>query len=267
MQEEIAPLLVLGDCIEHMKSIDSGSVDLVLCDPPYGTTTCKWDNVLELGPLWATLNRVIKPNGAIVLFATQPFSSQLVNSNLKGFKYSWYWKKSKASNFPQAPNMPLKIIEEILVFSNGVVCHASQVGDRRMPYYPQGITKGVKIIKQRRNTSHLNYHRETQAQHVGGYRCKNENYPQTLLNFKSENGHHPTQKPVTLLEYLIRTYTQAGDLVLDFTMGSGSTGVACKKSHRRFIGIEKDPGYFEIAEERIRSAEGAQLVFPGLNFL
>ena len=246
--------LMLGDCLERMKEIESGSVDAIICDPPYGTTACKWDSIIPLDLMWEQLKRVIKPNGAIVLFGSQPFTSILGASNISQLKYSWAWEKSKASNFPHAPNMPLKILEDVLVFSGGIIGHTSQAKERRITYNPQGVTEGKTVVKQNKNTSELKYHRESQTNHTTGYKCKSEGYPKTLIKIKSEGGLHPTQKPVALMEYLIKTYTNEGETVLDFTMGSGTTGVACKNLNRRFIGIEMDENYFNIAKERIEKA-------------
>lgn len=192
-------MLMLGDCLERMKEIPDGSVDLILTDPPYGTTACKWDSIIPLELMWEQLKRVIKPNGVILLYSTQPFTTKLASSNIGQFKYSLYWKKSKASNFPHTPNMPLKIIEEILMFTGGAVGHISQAGDRRSTYNPQGIREGSTVVKQSPNKSELKYHRESQTNHKGGYKCKAEGYPTSLLEFKSENGLHPTQKPVALM--------------------------------------------------------------------
>lgn len=243
--------LMQGDCLERMKEIPDGCVDMVLCDPPFNTTAAKWDKMVPLEDMWKQLKRVIKPCGVILLHSTQPFTTKLISSNLEQFKYSLYWKKSKGSNFPHAPNMPLKIIEEILMFTGGVVGHISQAGDKRSTYNPQGIREGVTVVKQSPNTSELKYHRESQSNHKGGYKCKAEGYPTSLLEFKSENGLHPTQKPVALMEYLVKTYTNEGETVLDFTMGSGTTGVACLNLNRSFIGVEKDDDYFQIAKDRI----------------
>jgi site-specific DNA-methyltransferase (adenine-specific) len=245
-----------ADCLEAMAGIPANTVDMVLTDPPYGTTACKWDSVIPFAPMWEQLKRIAKKNAAIVMTASQPFTSTLIVSNIDMFKYCWVWKKSKASNFPHAPNMPLKILEDILVFSQGVVGHATQAGGNRMNYYPQGIREGSTVVKRNKNTSELKYHRESQTNHTTGYKCKNEGYPTTLLEIKSENGLHPTQKPVALMEYLIKTYTNENDIVLDFTMGSGTTGVACMNLNRRFIGIEKDAAYYELAKNRI--AESVQ---------
>ena len=238
-----------------MKRIPDGSVDMVMCDLPYGTTACKWDTVIAFEPLWAAYRRVCKKNAAIVLTASQPFTSALVMSNTKDFKYCWVWKKSKGSNFPHAPNMPLKITEDVVVFSGGVVGHESQAGQRRMPYNPQGIREGSTVVRQNKNSSELRYHRDSQTNHTTGYKCKAEGYPTVLLDFKSEGKTvHPTQKPVALMEYLIKTYTNEGELVLDNTMGSGTTGVACGNLGRRFIGIEQDEKYFTIAQARVSAS-------------
>jgi site-specific DNA-methyltransferase (adenine-specific) len=243
--------LLLGECLERMQEIATGSVDMVMADLPYGTTACKWDSVIPFAPLWEQYRRVCKKNAAIVLTASQPFTSALVMSNIDWFKYCWTWKKSKGSNFPHAPNMPLKITEDVVVFSGGVVGHESQAKGRRMPYNPQGTREGSTVVKQNKNSSELRYHRESQTNHTTGYTCKAEGYPTVLLDFKSEGKtRHPTQKPVALMEYLIRTYTNEGETVLDNTMGSGTTGVACINTGRSFIGIERDPEYFKIAQAR-----------------
>lgn len=246
--------LMQGDCLERMKEIESGSIDMILTDPPYGTTACKWDSIIPLDLMWEQLKRIIRPNGAIVLTASQPFTTKLISSNYKMFKYCWVWEKSKASNFPHAPNMPLKIIEDILVFSGGVVGHKSQAKNKRMTYNPQGVQESNVIVKQNKNTSELKYHRDSQTNHTTGYSCKGANYPKTLIKFKNDRGLHPTQKPVALMEYLIKTYTNENETVLDFTMGSGTTGVAAKNLNRNFIGIELDENYFNIAKDRINNA-------------
>ena len=228
-----------GDCLELMKQIPDGSVDLALTDPPYGTTACKWDSVIPFEPMWEQLNRIIKPNGAICLFGSEPFSSALRMSNIKNFKYDWIWQKSNVMGFLNAKKRPLKETENISVFNAKV-------------YYPQGL----EINEKGKN------HRGKQTETLGKYEPINKseykNYPRTILQFKSERGFHPTQKPTELLEYLIRTYTNEGETVLDFTMGSGSTGVACVNTGRRFIGIELDAVYFDIAKERIDRAMAAK---------
>lgn len=251
MGDKLIQEIWLGDCLELMKNIPDKSVDMILCDLPYGTTACKWDSIIDLNLLWESYNRVISKNGAIILFGMQPFTTKLIYSNISKYKYSWIWKKSKASNFPHAPNMPLKICEDICVFSNGVVGHVSQAKDKRVPYNPQGIREGTTIVKQNPNTSELKYHRDSQSQHKDGYKCKAEGYPTTILDFKSENGLHPTQKPVSICEYLIKTYTDEGDLVLDNCAGSGSTLVAAKNLNRQFIGIEKEKEYYDICVQRL----------------
>ena len=243
-----------GDCLELMKQIPDKSIDMILCDLPYGTTACKWDTVIPFEPLWKQYRRLIKDCGAIVLFGTEPFSSYLRLSNIKEYKYDWVWKKSKGSNFVHAPNMPLKITENILVFSKGTMGHVVQVKEHRMTYNPQGIRVGTTVVKQNPNASELGYHRESQTNHTTGYKCKAEGYPNTLLEFGSE-GHsiHPTQKPVALLSYLIKTYTVEGETVLDNCMGSGSTGIACMDTKRHFVGIELNDAYFDLAKKRLQS--------------
>ena len=225
-----------GDCLELMKDIPDGSVDLVLTDPPYGTTACKWDSVIPFEPMWEQLNRIIKPNGAICLFGSEPFSSALRMSNIKNFKYDWIWQKSNVMGFLNAKKRPLKETENISVFNSKV-------------YYPQGLEINEKGKNRRGKQT------ETLGKYEPINKSEYKNYPRTVLQFKSERGCHPTQKPVPLLEYLIRTYTNEGETVLDFTMGSGSTGVACVNTGRRFIGIELDEGYFNIAKKRIEEAQ------------
>ena len=221
-----------GDCLELMKDIPDGSVDLVLTDPPYGTTACKWDSVIPFESMWEQLNRIIKPNGAICLFGSEPFSSALRMSNIKNFKYDWIWQKSNVMGFLNAKKRPLKETENISVFNSKV-------------YYPQGLEINEKGENRRGKQT------ETLGKYEPINKSEYKNYPRTILQFKSERGCHPTQKPVALLEYLIRTYTNEGETVLDFTMGSGSTGVACVNTNRNFIGIELDENYFKIAKERI----------------
>ena len=237
--------LYSGDCLELMKNIPDGSVDLVLTDPPYGTTACKWDSVIPFKPMWEQLNRIIKPNGAICLFGSEPFSSALRMSNINNFKYDWIWEKTKASGHLNAKIMPLKAHEIISVFSK-----------EKCVYYPQGLTLVNKIQKKKDTKTTLGNgyssygkNNKTTVQSVGGY-------PRSVLKFsKPSKTFHPTQKPIALLEYLVKTYTNEGETVLDFTMGSGSTGVACINTNRNFIGIELDKGYFDIAEKRINEAQ------------
>ena len=227
-----------GDCLELMKYIPSGSVDCILTDVPYGTTACKWDTVIPFEPMWEQLNRIIKPNGAICLFGSEPFSSALRMSNIKNFKYDWIWNKKLAGNGILAKKQPLKIHEIVSVFNSGIYIPQMTKGK-----YRKKMTGGIK-----------------ESEITGGNAVVDEYsndlyYPKTILEYGIGNMRkgrlHPTQKPVDLLEYLIKTYTNEGETVLDFTMGSGSTGVACINTNRRFIGIELDEGYFNIAKQRI----------------
>lgn len=240
--------LIQGDCLEVMKTIEDNSIDAIITDPPYGTTACSWDSVIPFDEMWLRLNKLIKPNGAIVLFGSEPFSSALRMSNIKNYKYDWVWRKSLAPNFMNAKNCPLKKHELVHIFSNGTIANGSK---NKMPYNPQGIIevnqkwKRPNKIKSEHNYQRPSHKLERNITHTG--------YPDSILEFKLGNNktQHPTQKPVALMEYLIKTYTNEGELVLDFTMGSGSTGVACVNLNRNFIGIEKDDKYFEIAEKRM----------------
>ena len=237
-----------GDCLELMKDIPDGSVDLVLTDPPYGTTACKWDSVIPFEPMWEQLNRIIKPNGAICLFGNEPFTSCLICSNIKGFKYRWDWNKKIPSGMGYAKYRPMQQTEDILVFSkNG----------EKTKYNPQ-FTKREKPIKSGDNSIQARVYNNFKCMEDGKEYKKTYDYknPVTLIEFDKvrKGALHPTQKPVPLLEYFIRTYTNEGETVLDFTAGSGSTGVACVNTNRRFIGIELDEGYFNIAKKRIEEA-------------
>ena len=250
-------ILINGEALEEMAKLPDASIDALITDPPYGTTACKWDSVIPFEPMWAQLKRIIKPRGAIVLFGSQPFTSALIMSNVEWFKYCWVWEKSRASGHVHAKNKPMKKHEDIAVFSPGVTLHKGQT-ENRMDYYPQGVldTKRVHFRpsgnKQDSGTvmTHRQSHRQSRI-------VRGENYPDTILNFPViHNGDtvHPTQKPVKLMEYLIKTYTLEGETVLDFTMGSGSTIVAAKNTGRKGIGIELDPGYFDIAQKRVAAA-------------
>ena len=241
-----------GDCLELMKQIPDGSIDLILTDPPYGTTKCRWDTVIPFEPMWAELKRIIKYNGAICLFGSEPFSSALRMSNLKWFKYDWIWRKSKAVGYVNAKLKPMNKHEIISIFSEGTTANCSS---RNMLYFPQGLIEvnWNKKAKTKSKNGENDYFRKSMNKH--GYKQKFTNYPTTVINFNSEGKPvHPTQKPTKLLEYLIKTYTLENETVLDFTMGSGSTGVACKNLNRNFIGIELDEKYFKIACERIDNA-------------
>lgn len=317
-------MLGQGDCLELMKTIPDGSVDMILTDPPYGTTACKWDSVIPLEPMWAELKRIIKPNGAIVLFGSEPFSSMLRCSNLKMFKYDWVWEKEQGVNFLCAKKHPLKVHEDIVVFytdlggQRGAAKEYNPIrnylknerklsgltakkikellGSRMGEHY---FTNGIQFcipsedsykklqstgcfslpyseLKRWYDELGLNIKTPTYnpqmtigAPYVSGggdsgevtgsvqkIQTKNTGtrYPRSIQKFKRETGLHPTQKPAALLEYLIKTYTQENETVLDFTMGSGSTGVAAKNTNRKFIGIELDQNYFEIAKKRIQES-------------
>jgi site-specific DNA-methyltransferase (adenine-specific) len=238
--------LMLGDCLEGMGEIEDGSVDMVLCDPPYGTTACKWDAVIPFEPMWAHVKRVLKKNGAAVFTAAQPFSSALVMSNVEMFAYEWVWVKSKITGVLNAKKMPVRKHEQVLVF-----CDSKTTGT----YNAQGL-EAVNITRHDKvSHSSDNYGRRGGKDYVQEW----TNWPRDVLEIASEGKTvHPTQKPVALMEYLIKTYTNENEVVLDFTMGSGTTGVAAVQSGRRFIGIERDPGYFDIAERRIMEAKEAR---------
>jgi site-specific DNA-methyltransferase (adenine-specific) len=234
--------LMQGDCLELMKTIPDGSVDMVLTDPPYGTTACKWDSVIPFEPMWEQLKRVTKKNGAIVMTASQPFASALVMSNPKWFKYEWVWDKVRPSGFHIAKYRPMMRHENALVF-----CKTTPVYNRQMTIRDRPVKGRVASSS---DSSPLKYSDGKKRE----YTHKN---PQSILVFnKGADGKyvHPTQKPVALMEYLIKTYTNGGETVLDFTMGSGTTGIAAKSLNRNFIGIELDEEYFRIAKERIECA-------------
>ena len=229
-----------GDCLELMKDIPDKSVNMILCDLPYGTTACKWDSVIPFEPLWEQYNRIIKDNGAIVLFGSEPFSSALRMSNIKKYKYDLKWQKDQGSDFMLAKKKPLKDYEDIMVFYK-----------KQPTYNPQmreGFKKWTKKDTGNNIIGHLGKQEKSQIkQSIGDKR-----YPISILKFnRIRNGLHPTQKPVELLEWLIKTYTNEGETVLDNCMGSGSTGVACINTNRKFIGIEKEDKYFDIAYNRI----------------
>jgi len=224
--------LYKGDCLEVMKFIPDGSVDAIITDPPYGTTACKWDSVIDFNLMWEQLNRIIKPNGAIVLFGSEPFSSALRMSNIKNYKYDWVWMK-RPVNFLNAKKQPLRKTERISVFNV-------------KKYNPQGLIKKTRINKRSNSTETNGKHGKENVSHY-------TNYPTDVLEFIGQRGLHPTQKPVSLMEYLIKTYTNENETVLDFTMGSGSTGVAANNLKRNFIGIEQDEKYFDIAVKRINN--------------
>ena len=239
-------ILLKGDCLVEMDKIPDGSVDLILTDPPYGTTACKWDSVIPFDQMWEQLNRIIKPNGAIVLFGSEPFSSALRMSNIKNYKYDWIWEKSQGCNFAQCNHMPMSVYESICVFGEFGLSKNAKI---QPIYNPQGLKNCHIIKKDKIYTEH-----RPSLQHRNLIR-KKSGYPRQIIKFSKETGFHPTQKPVKLMEYLIKTYTNEGETVLDFTCGSGSTGVACVNTNRKFIGIEMDAKYFEIAKKRINDAQ------------
>ena len=232
-----------GDCLEVMATLPDASVDMILCDLPYGTTACKWDTVIPFEPLWAQYRRIAKRNAAIVLTASQPFTTALIASNMREFRYCWVWDKKKPGNIFLAKHQPMKVHEDVVVFSRD-----------RHAYNPQMVPRdAVKVSK--------NY---GTGESIGGTRMPESKvyththkYPTSIIeasNASQRGKAHPTQKPVALMEYLIRTYTNEGDVVLDNCMGSGTTGVACINTGRRFVGIERDDKYFAIASERIAAA-------------
>ena len=235
--------LIHGDCLEEMKNIPDGSVDMVLTDPPYGTTACKWDTVIDLELMWEQLRRVIKPNGAIVMTASQPFTSALVMSNVKMFKYEWIWDKAKGSNPLLSKKQPMKSHENILVFSKQQTKYFPQMTEGKPYTIPKtGGNRTNKITGSTKDSD--NFIQSTDP---------TKRFPLTIQKYSIHCGSklHPTQKPVALMEYLIKTYTSEGETVLDFTMGSGTTGVACQNLNRNFIGIELDETYFNIAKLRL----------------
>lgn len=245
--------LLHGDCLEHMKTIPDGSVDLILNDPPYGSTSNKWDTIIPFEPMWEQLRRILKNNGTAVFTASQPFTTSLIMSNIEWFKYCLVWEKTRATGHVHAKNKPMKKHEDILIFSSGTTVHASQ-SVNRMTYNPQGLEK-MKNIKIRKAGGESNTVMSVRPSHrdvVQEY----ENYPTSIIKIASEGATiHPTQKPVALMEYLVKTYTNENETVLDFTMGSGTTGVACVNTNRNFIGIELDDVYYNLAKDRIEKAE------------
>ena len=239
-------LLYQGDCLEEMDKIQDKSIDMILCDLPYGTTACKWDTVIPFEPLWAQYKRVIKGNGAIVLTASQPFTSALVMSNLRQFKYELIWNKGNGKAPGVAKYRPMPSHESVLLFGSGTTTYNPQFTDGK-PY--KDVRKKPRLNG---NGNEHGFGYQNVPETINdGYR-----YPLSVLNITSFNqrGNHPTQKPVALLEYLIRTYTNEGETVLDNCMGSGSTGVACTNTNRRFIGIELDENYYNISKKRIEEA-------------
>lgn len=226
--------LIKGDCLEVMKDIPDGSVDAIITDPPYGTTWAKWDCIIDVNEMWNQLNRIARSNAAIALFSSQPFTTRLIESNIKNFKYTWYWIKDNKGNYLNAKRQPLRQIEEVNLFN-------------KHRYYPQGLTDagGLRGRGSGAKTTMVNYS-DTWVQEKTGY-------PSNVLYYGLDRtGLHPTAKPVALMEYLIKTYTNEGETVLDFTMGSFTTAIACLNTKRNFIGIELDKHYFEIGTNRLQ---------------
>jgi site-specific DNA-methyltransferase (adenine-specific) len=239
-----------GDCLDILPTLEPQSVDAVICDPPYGTTACKWDSVIPFAPMWEGIKRVLKPRGVVVLFGSQPFTSALVMSNPGWFKYEWVWEKNRPTNFAHAKNKPMKAHENVLIFSGGTTIHKGQSANR-MTYNPVGLTEINEAVSYTCNTDVFFAKRPSH----GAFLRTHTGYPRTILRFDTDlNDTHPTQKPLALLEYLIQTYTDPGDVVLDFAMGSGTTGHACANLGRGFVGIEQDAAYFAIAQARIDAA-------------
>lgn len=234
--------IIHGDCLEVMKEIPNGSIDCVITDPPYGTTACKWDTCIPFDPMWEQLKRITKKNGAIVLFGSQPFTSALVMSNPKMFKYEWVWEKEKPTNFFQLKRRVGNFTENISVFYQ-----------EQPTFNPQMVKHKGKLVKNSPKGKH-NSILTGKNKEVCAYRDNGLRYPSNILRFnriKLGSSLHPTQKPVALMEYLIKTYTNEGEAVLDFTAGSGTTGVACKNLNRNYILIEKEPEYVEIIKKRL----------------
>jgi site-specific DNA-methyltransferase (adenine-specific) len=239
--------LHLGDCLDILPTLTDNSVDLVLVDLPYGTTACKWDSIIPLDKLWEQYNRICKEDGAMVFTAAQPFTTILAASNLERFRYEWIWEKPQGTNPMNAKVMPLKSHENILVFY------------RKKPVYNPQMWYSTPYSGFSSNTSKIGeVYGNAQSKHRDN--PDGSRYPKTILKFKQEKGLHPTQKPVALMEYLIRTYSNEGETILDNCMGSGTTGVACMNTNRNFIGIEMDENYYKIAEERIKNAVPVQEV-------
>lgn len=244
--------LINGDCLEEMKKIPDGSIDFVLTDPPYGTTDCKWDTCIPFEPMWEQLKRITKKNGAIVLFGSQPFTSALVMSNPKMYRHQWIWNKNSAGNVMVAKYQPLKITEDIVVFSV-----------KTAKYYPQLVYGFKDRTGEKPNVKKSDLYSGIKSNtfyKTVKNKPANSKYPKNIIELSKQSTEccnsksiHPTQKPVALMEYLVKTYTNEGETVLDFTMGSGTTGVACKNLNRNFIGIELDKEYFEIAKTRINN--------------
>lgn len=239
--------LILGDCLEEMPKIPDKSIDMILCDLPYAMLEDqKWDSIIPFDKLWKQYERIIKDQSAIVLTASQPFTSHLILSNLNLFKYEWIWEKDYGTNFHHAKNSPLKIHESVCVFSKGNIVHAGH--ENRMNYFPQDLRRVNERSRGTRKSGHRRFERPSNKQ---SYMREYSNYPNSIIFSKLERGLHPTQKPVELFEYLIKTYTLEGDTVLDNCVGSGTTAIACINTKRNYICMEKCDKYYEVAKNRI----------------
>ena len=245
-----------GDCLEVMKQIPKESIDAIITDPPYGTTACKWDSVIPFDLMWEQLNRIIKPNGAIVLFGSEPFSSALRMSNIKNYKYDWVWDKNKPTGMLNAKRQPLRRFENVIVFYKKQCTYNPQ-----KKINPNGFEKRSLYAYNRENEGGETTGKIKQGGVSSDYEA-DKLLPVNIQVFKKPNKpKHPTQKPIELMEYLIKTYTNENETVLDFTMGSGSTGVACINTNRNFIGIEMDENYFDIATNRISKHQSQLTIF------
>lgn len=234
--------LIRGNCLEEMGKLENKSVDMILCDLPYGVTACNWDNKLNLSSLWEQYNRIIKKNCPIVLFSSMPFTVELISSNFKNFNYCWYWIKNQGTNFFHAKRMPIRKVEEICVFNSRV-------------YYPQMSDGHVPTNSAKGCSNGVIYFGDNKRNYEGG---STQRFPTNILEYKCVNNYkklHPNEKPVELLEYLIKTYTNENETVLDNCMGSGSTGVACINTNRSFIGIELDDKYYNVAKNRLQESK------------
>lgn len=244
--------VILGDCLEELPKIESGSVEVVITDIPFGTTDCSWDSVIPFDFMWKELNRIVKPRGSILLFGTEPFSTKLRSSNFEMYKYDYIWVKTKVSGFMNAKNKPLNTFENVMVFSEYPVKHKSLDDGNRMNYYPQGLIPCSEKVKGTRKFDNDD-HRFSRPSNKETYVKAFKNYPSNVLFFDSVFfTKHPTQKPVDLIEHLIKTYTKEGETVLDFTAGVLTTGIACYRTNRKAILIEKEKKYYDIGLELLQ---------------
>jgi site-specific DNA-methyltransferase (adenine-specific) len=244
--------VILGDCLELMKDIPNGSIDMILCDLPYGTTACNWDTIIPFDKLWMQYNRIIKPNGPIVLFSAQPFTTKLIGSNIKNFKHSWVWNKELSGAFALAKYRPMIVTEDVCVFSSA----------GKVNYYPimeDAQTKNIRPINLGSSSSSATPVASGVAKSKDGYDNK-KRYPKNIIKYSKYNAEcnqlnrlHPTQKPVALFEYLIKTYSNENDIILDNCAGSGTTAIACLNNNRNYILMEKEKKYFDIINERIKN--------------